>query len=138
MAAITHVDPAPVSPPGYELNDYGYASADIAVGDPVIITADAPPSRKWEQVVAPATGAVAHGIALKTVKAGGTAEYGVVGEMDGFAGLTRGTSLSIVAGSIDTTAPTITGTSVSGGATTSPAPSFIRAVTASRIRYNLV
>lgn len=124
MAAITKVDPAPCSPPGYEFNDSGYASVDIAKGDPIVITTAAPPSRKWEQVVAKAAAAVATGIALKDVKVGGTAEYGVVGEMDGFSGLTRGTPLSIVSGAIDTTAPT--------GAVQ------IRAVTASRIRYSFV
>lgn len=126
MAAITRVDPASVSPPGYEFNDYGYASVDIAVGDPVIITAAVPPSRKWEQVVAKATGAAASGIALKSIKAGGTAEYGVVGEMDGFTGLTRGAGLTIVGGNLDNTAPAV------GVATQ------IRAVTASRIRFSLV
>lgn len=126
MAAITKVDPAPCSPPGYELNDAGYASTALAVGDPVVITAAAPPSRKWEQVIAKATGTAANGIALKDVAVGGTAEYGVVGEMDGFSGLTRGAGLTIVAGAIDNTAPAV-----------GVVPQ-VRAVTASRIRYSLV
>lgn len=124
MAAITKVDPAPLSV-GNEFNDAGYAAVAFTAGDPVIITGAAPPSRKWDATIGAAT-TEAHGVALKDCAVGGTVEYGIVGEMDGFSGLTPGAPLTVVGGSIDTTAP---GAGVAVR---------IRAVTPSRIRYNLV
>src|SRR5690348_16817015 len=125
MAAITApTNAALCSPPGYENVDVGYASADITAGQPVIIDPAGAPSTRWERAFTPATGTVAHGIALKTTLAGGTAEVAYRGEVDGYSGLTPGAGLTIVGGNIDTTAPT-------GNA-------VIRAVSATRIRFDLI
>lgn len=124
MAAVAKTRPVLVSPPGYELADVGYASEDIAAGDPLIITSATPPNSRWDKVLAKATGAVAHGVAAKDCGTGGTAEIIYQGEIDGFSGLTPGAGLSIASGAIDTTAPT-------GNAQ-------IRALTPTRIRVQLV
>lgn len=125
MAAVASVDPRLVSPPGETVIDKGYASVDILRGQPVVITSTTPPSRRWEQVIGLAAGTEAVGFALKDCAAGGTVEYASQGEMDGFTGLTRGASLTIVGGALDTT------TAAAGTAR-------IRAVTTSRIRFNLI
>lgn len=126
MAAVAKVDCVLVSPPGDTVIDKGYATEDFVAGDPVIIVATAPPDRRWEHSVARATGAAAHGIALKDCSEGGTVEYACQGEIDGYVGLTRGAGLTIVGGDVDDTAP----------ATDDVAR--LRAVTASRIRFNLI
>jgi len=126
MAAITAVAPILCSLPGQEDVFYAYAATAIDAGDPVIITATATPSTRWDMTVTKAVAAVAHGVALKTVAAGGTAEVAWRGEMDGFSGLTPGAPLTVAAGEIDNVAPAV------GVSTT------IRAVTASRIRFDLV
>ena len=128
MAAIQKVSddsPILVSPPGENVIDKGYANVAIKRGDPIIILSTAPPSAQWEQVIGLATGTEAHGIALKTCGAHGTVEYAAQGEMDGFLGLTRGASLTIVSGKLDSTAA-------------SAGTARIRAVTPSRIRFNLI
>lgn len=123
MAAITRDAPVLVSPTGYENIQHGYASAAFQPGDLVIISGT-PPSSQWDVSYAAATAAVAHGVVLKTVGAGGTAEVAWRGEIDGFSGLTPGAPLSVATGTIDSTAPT--------GAV------LVRAVTPSRIRFDLV
>ena len=125
MAAITAVAPILTSLPAQEDVFYAYAGGNIDAGDPVIITT-AVPSSKWEMTVTKAAAAVAHGICLKTVSTGGTAEVAWRGEMDGFSGLTPGAPLTVASGEIDNTAP---GAGVS---------TQIRAVTATRIRWDLV
>lgn len=129
MAAIARVSdnsPIFVAPPGMEVIDKGYALDAIRAGDPIVIDPTAAPSRAYDCAVRRATGAVAHGIALKPVSAGGTCEFACQGEMDGFAGLTPGAGLTVVAGSIDDTAPAV------------GAVAQIRVVNASRIRFVLV
>lgn len=126
MAAITKVEPIFVAPPGMEVIDSGYALETIERGDPIVISATDSPSRQFSHAVAKATGTVAHGIALKNVYVGGHCEYACQGEMDGFADLTPGDGLTIVAGAIDSTAP---GAGVAAQ---------IRAVTKTRIRFLMV
>lgn len=129
MAAIAKVSensPIFVAPPGMEVIDKGYALDAIRAGDPIIIDPTAAPSRAYDCAVRKATGTVAHGLALKPVSAGGTCEFAMQGEMDGFAGLTPGAALTVVAGALDNTAP-------AAGATAQ-----IRVVNASRIRFVLV
>lgn len=125
MAAVTRVNVAFVSPPGMEGIDRGFATEDIVRGDPVVISGAAP-SRLFDCAVSKATGAEAHGIAIKDKQTGGLCEFAFFGEIDGFAGLTPGAALTIAAGDVDDTAPAV-GTSTQ-----------IRAVNASRIRVNLV
>lgn len=126
MAAITAVGPVLCSPTGYENVQHGYASANFNAGA-LVIMSGTPPSSRWDVSFAAATAAVAHGVVLKKVTAGGTAEVAWRGEMDGFSGLTPGAPLSVATGVLDDTAPTAAqvGTST------------IRAVTPSRIRFDL-
>lgn len=126
MAAVARVDCVLVSPPGESGRDKGYCNAAVEAGQPIIILPATPPNATWEQVVGPATGTVANGIALKDCEAGGTAEYAYFGEIDGYTGLTRGAFLTIVGGLVDDTAP-------AGGA-----QGRLTAVTTSRIRFNLM
>ena len=129
MAAVTVVRPRPVSPPGYEFNDRAQAAADIDVGELVSITS-ATPGNGYEYVVdlaaADAEPQAIDGIALMDAKAGQLVSIGIIGEMDGFSGMTRGARLypsATVPGGIDTTATTNLNANM-------------KAVTASRIRYN--
>ena len=127
MAAVTRVAPLPVTVVGYEVIDRGMSTEVIAKADLITIGASG--------ISKCAAGATeCHGIALKGVTAANMlVEYGVQGEMDGFSGLTPGASLypsASVAGGLDTTV-------VSYGTTPAvPTPTRIRAVTATRIRYN--
>jgi hypothetical protein len=137
MAAVTRVKARPVSPPGYEVNDKGQAAAAIVAGDLLIIT-NATPGNGFERVWDKATTTTdnAHGIALMDAKAGAIVSVGIQGEMDGFSGLTPGAPLypsTAVAGGLDTTAPDFVATTPAV-----PAIPNVRAVTASRIRYNFV
>jgi hypothetical protein len=126
MAAITKVDPVLCSPVGYENVQHGYAGDTFAAGDLVIISGT-PPSTRWDCAFEDATAAVAHGIVLKDVTEGGTAEVAFRGEMDGYSGLTPGAALSVATGVIDDTAP----------AATQVGAAVIRAVSATRIRFDL-
>lgn len=129
MAAVAKTSKIrPATRVGFAVNDKGQAKSAIAAGDLVVITADVP-SRAYETVYdkAPITGiAEAHGIALKPAVAGGLVEVGLLGEMDGFSGLTPGAPLypsTATPGGIDTTA-------IAG------APVRARAVTSTLIRYS--
>lgn len=126
MAAIQKVAPVFVSPAGYEVVDRGFAREDIEVGDPIVIDSTPYKDRTHDCAVVRATGTEAHGIALKTTRAGGTCEFAMHAEMDGFTGLTPGAGLTIVDGNIDDTAPA-EGTAAQ-----------IRAVNTTRIRFQLV
>jgi hypothetical protein len=106
MAAVQRDRPRLISPPGYEVADKGFALDDFLAGDPVIISPIVAPSRQYDFSVARSTGAEAHGFALKDCKAGGTVEFARQAEISGFIGLVPGAPLSIVAGNLDTTAPT--------------------------------
>lgn len=124
MATIQKVRPIFVSPAGYEVIDRGFAREAIEAGDPILIDSTPYKDRTYDCAVVKATGTEAHGIALKDTGAGGTCEFAMQAEMDGFTGLTPGAGLSIVGGAIDDTAPT-------GAAQ-------IRAVNTTRIRFQLV
>lgn len=143
MAAVTApTNAALCSPPGYENVDTGYASVDLKAGQLVIFDTAGAPSSRWEHAfkLAPTTATEAHGISLKATKAGGTAEIAFRGEMDGFSGLTVGAGLypsSATAGGMDTTAPTFYSVATTP-AVAVPVPARIRAVTATRIRFDLV
>jgi hypothetical protein len=129
MAAVTVGTLHPVSPPGYELNDKGQAAVALTKGQLLIITTATAGSgfdKVWDKCTAGAL--EPHGIALMDAAAGGLVSVGIQGEMDGFTGLTQGAALypsGSVAGGIDTSLP-------------AGAPTRIRAVTATRIRYNLI
>lgn len=131
MAAVTN--PAnfrPVSPPGYEVNqDAAQAGAAITRGQ-LLILSGAAPAAGFINVWVPATAGAteAHGIALMSAAAGQVAEVGIQGEADNYAGLTPGNPLypsASVAGGIDTTQP-------------AGAPTRIRAISASRIRFSFI
>ena len=128
MAAVTYTaaDIALVSPVGYENVQHGYAGDDFTAGDLVIISGT-PPSTRWDTAFEAAAAAVAHGIVLKDVEEGGTAEVAWRGEIDGYSGLTPGAGLTVASGVIDDTAV----------ANTQVGAAVIRAVSATRIRFDL-
>lgn len=137
MAAVTRVKARPVSPPGYEVNDKGQAKVDITAGDLLIITNDTP-SNGFEKVWDKATTSTlnAHGIALMDAKAGAVVSVGIQGEMDGWSGMTPGAAAypsGSAAGGLDTTAPSEFATTPAVTARPN-----VRAISATRIRYNFV
>lgn len=123
MAAVTKVSPILVSPVGYEKVQHGYASADFAAGDLVLISGT-PPDSRHDCAYTAAAAATADGIVLKPCKSGGTVEVAYAGEMDGFSGLTRGAKLTVASGVIDSTAPAAYSSYT------------LTAVTPTRIRFN--
>lgn len=141
MAAPTKGILHPVTVPGYEVNDNGQASGTIARGDLLVLT-NTTPGLGFEKVWAKTTaGAIdADGIALMDAASGRKVEVGIQGEMDGFSGMTPGTKFypsSSVDGGLDTTAPTFYSAATTP-AVAVPAGSRVKAVTATRIRYNFV
>jgi hypothetical protein len=122
MAAVTRVKARPCTPVGYEVVDKGKLVEDVSAGDLLTLSATG-----WRKAVAGT--AEAHGIALQNGYTGQSGfSVGIQGEMDGFAGMTPGTALfpsATVAGGLDTTQP-------------SGAVARVRAVTATRVRYNFV
>lgn len=126
MAAITVGTISLCSPVGYENVQFGYAGDDFDAGDLVIISGT-PPDARWDCAFEAADAAIAHGIVLKDVTEGGTAEVAFRGEIDGYSGLTPGAPLTVASGVIDNTAP----------ANTQVGAAVIRAVSATRIRFDL-
>jgi len=129
MAAVTTPTTfRPVSVPGYEVNQDGaQAGAAITKGQ-LLILSGAAPAAGFVNVWVPATAAAteAHGIALMSSAIGQVAEVGIQGEADNFAGLTPGAGLypsATIAGGIDTTPA-------------AGAPTRVRAISATRIRFN--
>lgn len=139
MAAITKVKPRLVSPVGYESAQHGYATEDLEAGDLVVIDSSGSPDTRWDVAYEEASAGVAHGIVLKDCKAGGTVDVAYAGEMDGFSGLTPGSSLSVASGEIDDTPPEaeVSGTESDGTVegTATVIPYSILAVSATRIRF---
>lgn len=120
------------SPPGYEVVDVGTATEIIACGQLVVRTATG-----WTK--APAGTLYAHGVALKDYGAGqGGCDFLIQGEMDGYdmaGGIVPGTVIypsASVAGGLQSDALTIATTPAV------PVTPTMRAVTASRIRFNFV
>lgn len=140
MAAVTKVKARNCTPVGYEVNDVCVLSEAVTAGDLLVftgaITNGMPVMSK-----APTTVTEAHGIATKDGFAGQQGfDFGIQGEMDGFANLTPGAPLypsGSVAGGIDTTAPTYY-TAATTPAVNVPATPRIRAISASRIRFSFV
>lgn len=129
MAAVTRVKARSCSPTGYEVNDKGQAKVAIGAGDLLVLTSDTP-DRGFDSVwtKAPITGITeADGIALTNAAAGQVVSVGIQGEMDGFAGMTRGPIYpsTATAGGLDSTA-------------IANATVRIKAVTPTRIRFNFV
>lgn len=108
MAAVAKSTQGPVliSPAGSEYVLRGRAGANIANGQPVIITGVSADPR-WDCVVGPAAGAevVIHGVSLGDYESGETAEFATIAEIDGFSGMTGGARLSVTGGLIATDAP---------------------------------
>lgn len=134
MAAITVVKARPVTPVGYEVNDSGVLTEDVTAGQLLSNGAGG-----WSKC--PTNQVEPDGIALQDGYAGqGNFPVGIQGEMDGFSGLTPGAKLypsGSVAGGIDTSAPvyyTVATTPV----VNVPVVSKLKAVTATRIRFNFV
>jgi len=130
MAAVTNpTNFRPVIVPGYEVaQDGAQAGAALTKGQLLVISGT--PSAGYINVWVPATAGVieSHGIALQSCAIGQTAEVGIQGEADNYAGLTPGASLypsATVAGGVDTTQPV-------------GAPTRVRAVSATRIRFNFI
>lgn len=126
MADITAVRPRPCTPAGYEFNDVCEVASDVSAGDLLVYTGAMSGSMAVMDVAA-VDAAEVHGIALQDAKDGDRGvDVGIIGEMDGYAGLTPGTKLfrsGTTAGAIgDTAVATQT--------------ARIKAVTDSRIRYS--
>lgn len=123
MPAVNRVKPRPCTVVAYEVNDVKALKEDVITGDLLVIDVDGKLKK------APAGTTEAHGIALKDGYAGQEGfDYGLHGEMDGFSGMTPGAPLfpsAAVAGGLDTTQP-------------AGAVARVRAIRASRIRYNFV
>lgn len=136
MAAVTKVKVRPITPPGYEFNDKGVYTEDIAVGDQLILGVSG-----WSKC--PVTTPEAHGVALMTNLAGERADVGIHGEEDGYSGLTPGQPLypsSTVAGGLDTNpnnASNETQTAaITGGPTGGTFTLTFKGQTTSAIAYN--
>lgn len=126
MAAITVVKPLHVSPTAYEVVDKAMATEAMAPGDQVVIGANGISK-------CPAAAKECHGVVLKPCPINMSCDYGIQGEMDGFSGLTPGNPLypsATTAGVMDTV--------VAENTVGNPATVRVRAVTATRIRYNFV
>lgn len=128
MAAVTRTKARPVTPVGYEVVDKVTLGADVVAGDQLIYNGST--SNGLSVMVKATTSTIeAHGIALQDGYNGQSGfSVGIQGEIDGFSGMTPGTLLypsASVAGGTDTTAP-------------EDAVARMRAVTASRIRYNFI
>lgn len=124
MAAVTRTaDAAPVAPASYHYNDKTTKELPlleaVATGDELKLT-----STGWRKREA---GEIADGISLKPGRAGAKGhDIGIIGEMDGYSGLTPGAKLY----------PSAT---VDGGLDTSVVSGFVPKVSAvrtTRIRYN--
>lgn len=105
MAAITSNFPSLATPTGEARIRRGQAGVAIARGEAVAISGT-PTSKMWETryILAP-TEATAVGIALNDAAAGAQVNVLIDGEIGGFADLTPGAQLSVVAGVLDDTAP---------------------------------
>jgi hypothetical protein len=128
MAAITRVRARPCSPVGYEVNDRVVLADDVVAGDLLTYTG-AVTNGLAVMGLAAADAEDVHAIALKNGYDGQEGfDVGIQGEMDGFSGMTPGDLLfpsATVAGGLD------------DAATTAATPN-IRAVSATRIRYNFI
>lgn len=138
MAAITVTRARPVSPPGYEVNDKCVLASDVVAGDQLVYTGTVTDGLPVMDLAA--TAAVeADAIALQNGYTGQRGfSVGIQGEMDGFSGLTAGAPLypsTATAGKLDTTA-TISYNAATTPAVAVPAPAKVKAVSATRIRYN--
>jgi hypothetical protein len=106
MAAVTRVRPSLVTPSGEARIRRGLATVDFLRGDAVTIDGSTPPTTfhetAWKKA---ATTAEAIGVVIKDVKATGTVNVCIDGEVGGFAGLPVGQYLSVAAGDLDDTAP---------------------------------
>jgi hypothetical protein len=129
MAAVAIGTLHPDTPAGMEYNAKGQAATAITKGQLLIVTAAAPGAgylTVWDKATTATTDP--GGIALMDCAAGGTVSVGIVGEMDGFTGLTPGAFLypsASVAGGIDTSKP-------------AGAVERMRALSATRIHYAFV
>lgn len=107
MAAVTRAKVRQAT--GFEGThvERGMALVEIKAGDPVNVSASAVDTR-YDFAVTKVTGAADYcdGIALHDAQPNRKLEFIRRGEVEGFEGLTPGTSLSIVGGAIDNTAPT--------------------------------
>ncbi|HEY0006927.1 MAG TPA: hypothetical protein VGB17_19260 [Pyrinomonadaceae bacterium] len=128
MAAVTRVKARPCTPVGYEVVDRVELAEDVVAGDLLVFTG----AMSEGQAVMEKAGTSEiepDAIALQDEFAGKRGySVGIQGEMDGFSGMTPKTPLypsGSTAGGLDTTAP-------------EGAVIRIKAVTATRIRYNFV
>lgn len=134
MAAVTVVKCRPCTPVGYEYIVRGTLVSAVVAGDQLVNGASG-----WD--LAATSAVAAQGIALTNGYAGqDDFDIGLIGEMDGFSGMTPGAALypsSGTAGKLDTTATTF----YSAGTTPAvavPVKPQVRALSATRIYYNYV
>jgi hypothetical protein len=127
MAAVTKGTVKYVTPAGMGFTDRGQAATDMLVGD-LLIIATTTPNTGFEKVYqkAPVSTVDPAGIVIQDCKAGEPVNVGVIGELEGYTGLTPGAPLyssPSVVGGIDTVL--VTG-----------AIGRVRAVSTTRIRFN--
>lgn len=134
MAAVTLVRPKFVSPVGYEVFDKGVTTEVILAGQLVKQGASG-----W--ALNPTNNAYPSAVAAQDFYAGqGGCDFLIIGEMDGFTGLTPGAPLfpsASAAGGIDTTA-FVAYNAATTPAVAVPAAPQMRAATTTRIRFNFV
>jgi hypothetical protein len=129
MAAVTKGTLKPVTPAGMGFTDRGQAATDMLVGDLLVLTTTTPNTghdKVW--ALAPISTVEPDGICLRDCKAGQSVSVGIIGEIEGYTGLTTKTPLyssATVAGGLDTTAVT-------------NAAIRVKAVSTTRIRFNFV
>lgn len=124
MAAVTRIRGRLATPSGEARIRRGLATVAIEAGQAVCVDGAAAPGTYQETAWRLAANAgEAIGLAIKDAAVNATVEVVIDGEVGGFSGLPKGQYLSVVAGALDDTAPTVTGTSATGGATSAPATS---------------
>jgi hypothetical protein len=137
VVALTRSGVKLISVPATEWVDRGYALVDMDAGELCIVDETPEATGEYDMRVTIATGTDAAGVVLKNVKAGGLCEFGKIGEVGGFVGLTPGAKYSIVDGEIDDTEPSIT-VDVGGTPTAIPLNAQFRARNEESIWFCLV
>lgn len=139
MAAPTIATLRHATPVGYEFIVRGEVDSAVAVGDQLKLAGTTGTSGHPVYSLVATSDVSAHGIALEAASAAGKViDIGIVGEIDGFSGLTPGTAYypnGSTAGKLDTTATTFYSAATTP-AVAVPVRPQIRARTATRMAYN--
>jgi hypothetical protein len=139
MAAVTVVKVRHVTPVGYEYIVRAEVDGAVAAGDQLVHAGTIGASGHPIYSKAATNAVSAHGMALEDATvAGQVIDLGIVGEADGFSGMTPGAGLypsGSTAGKLDTTATTYYAAATTP-AVAVPARPQVRARTTTRVLYN--